>query len=70
MHPVFGVVLHLSYSFRLPLLVDFPKGNKVIYIPEPIRDASGHGRGHAKCTMNLDEVIGEIVEGSRRRVIL
>jgi hypothetical protein len=38
-------------------LKGFPEGNQVLYAPEPIRDASGHGRGHAKCTMNFDEVV-------------
>ena len=47
-----------------------PEGYKVIHFPEPIRHASGHSWGHAECTMNLDEVVGEIVEGRRRRVIL
>ena len=31
--------------------------------PQPICDASGHSRGRAKCTMNLDEVVGKIIEG-------
>jgi hypothetical protein len=51
---------YLRRSFRPPLLVGFPEGHKVIHFPESIRDASGHSRGHAKCTMNFDEVVGEI----------
>jgi hypothetical protein len=37
-------------------------------LPRPIRHASGHGRGHAKCTMNFDEVVGEIVEPDQFKV--
>jgi hypothetical protein len=29
--------------------------------PRAARDARGYRRRHAKCTMNLDEVVGEIV---------
>jgi len=29
-------------SFRPPLLIGFPEGNQVCYIPEPIRDANRH----------------------------
>ena len=46
-----------------PLLVAFPEGYKIIHIPESIRHASSYRRRHAKCTMNLDEVVGEIIEG-------
>ena len=38
-----------------------PQGHKVIHVPEPICDTSGHCRTHAKCTMNFDEVVGEII---------
>ena len=44
-----------------PLFVVFPEGYKVIYIPEPIRHASGHCWRHAKCTVDFDEVVNEIV---------
>lgn len=37
----------LRRSFRPPLLIGFPEGNKVIHVPEPIRNASGHRWGHA-----------------------
>jgi hypothetical protein len=64
------VILHvLRRSFRPPLFVGFPESNQVLYAPQPIRYASGHSWGHAKCTMDLDEVVGEIVEGRRSRVI-
>jgi|SRR5271166_1983157 len=56
----------LRRSFHPPLFVGFPESYKIIHIPDPICDASGHGRGHAKCTMNLDEIVGEIIEGRRR----
>jgi hypothetical protein len=36
--------------------VGFPEGNQVLYASELIRHASGHSRGRAKCTMNLDEI--------------
>jgi hypothetical protein len=61
---------HLRYSFRPPLLVGFPEGYQILYALQPIRDASGHSRGRAKCTMNLDEVVGKIIEGCGSRVIL
>jgi hypothetical protein len=41
----------------------FPEGYQILHAPQPIRDASGHSRGHAKCTMNFDEVVGKIIEG-------
>jgi hypothetical protein len=37
--------------FPPPLLIGFPEGDQVLYAPEPIRHASGHSRGRAKCTM-------------------
>jgi hypothetical protein len=43
--------------------------NQIRNSPEPIRDASGHSWGHAKCTVNLDEVVGEIIKGNCRRMI-
>jgi hypothetical protein len=56
---------HFTYAaFRPPLLVRFPEGNQVLYAPEPIPNASGHGRRHAKCTMKLDEIVGKMVEGA------
>src|ERR1700736_4931930 len=30
-----------------------PEGNQILYVPEPIRDASGDRGGRAKCTMNF-----------------
>jgi hypothetical protein len=59
-------------SFRPPLILP-PEGNKVIHIPESVCNASGHGWGHAECTMDFDEVVGEIApksgcEGTRQRL--
>jgi len=51
----------LRRSFRPPLLVGFPESYQVFHTPEPICDASGHRWTHAECTMNLDEVVREIV---------
>jgi hypothetical protein len=45
------------------MFVGFPEGYEVIYLPEPIRNASGHCWTHAKCTVNFDEVVGEIIQG-------
>jgi hypothetical protein len=59
----------LRRCFCPPLLVGFPEGNQIRNFPEPIRDASGHSWGHAKCTVNLDEVVGEIIKGNCRRMI-
>src|SRR5664279_4643923 len=56
-------------SFRPPL-VCFPQGYKVGHVPQPICDASGHRWSPANCTMNLDEVVGEIIERRRCGVIL
>jgi hypothetical protein len=50
----------LCRSFR-PLLVLFPQCNQVSHFPQPICDARGHRWTRAKCTMNLDEVVGEII---------
>jgi hypothetical protein len=61
---------HLRRSFRPPLLVGFPVGYQILYTPQPICDASGHGRGRAKCTMNLDEIVGEIVKRRGSGMIL
>jgi hypothetical protein len=33
-----------------------PEGYQILYSPAPICDTSAHSRGHAKSTMNLDEV--------------
>jgi hypothetical protein len=49
-----------SVILRPPLFVGFPEGYDILYAPRPIRYASGHSRGRAKCTMNLDEIVGEI----------
>jgi hypothetical protein len=47
------------------MLIGFPEGYKIFDAPEPICDASGHGWRQAKCTMNLDEIVGEIVQPAR-----
>ena len=60
---------HLCHPF-LPPFVLLPKGHKLIHVPQPICDASGHRRAHAQCTMNLDEVVSEIIERDGSRVIL
>jgi hypothetical protein len=36
-----------------------PRGDQILYAPEPIRNASGHCWRYAEGTMNLDEVAGE-----------
>ena len=46
---------------RLSLFVGFPKGYQIFHAPEPICNTRSHGRTHAECTMNFDEVVGEIV---------
>lgn len=61
---------HLRRSFCPPLLVGFPEGNQILYTPQPIRDVRGHCRGHAQCTVNLDEVVAEIIESRGNRMIL
>src|SRR5579859_2317791 len=48
----------------------FPEGNQILYAPKPIRHASSHCWTHPKCTMNFDEVVGEIVQRNGSRVIL
>ena len=35
----------------------------------PRRFSNGHSWGHAKCTVNLDEVVGEIIKGNCPRMI-
>jgi hypothetical protein len=55
--------------FPPPLFVGFPEGYQVLYAPQPICNASGHCRGRAKCTMNLDEIVGEIVESCGSRAL-
>jgi hypothetical protein len=57
-------------SFRPPLLIGFPKGNQVFYAPEPICNASRHCRTHSQCTVNLDEIVGEIIESRRSSMVL
>jgi hypothetical protein len=58
-----AVLVHLlRRSFRRPLLVRFPEGNKVIHLPEPIRYASRKCWRRAKCTMSLDEVVAKIIQ--------
>jgi hypothetical protein len=52
---------HLCRSFCPPLLIRFPEGYQVCHVLEPIRNASGHRRSHAQCTMNLDEIVREVV---------
>jgi hypothetical protein len=46
-----------------------PEGYQVFYAPQPICYDSRHSRGRAKCTMNLDEVVAEIIERRSSRVI-
>jgi hypothetical protein len=62
--------VHLSRSFRPPLLVGFPEGYRVFYAPQPIHDTSGHRWASAQRPVNLDEIVREIIESSRSRVIL
>jgi hypothetical protein len=48
--------------FPPPLLVGFPERYQIFYAPHPIRYASRHSWGRAQGTMNLDEVVDEIVQ--------
>src|SRR5271170_3236753 len=59
----------LRHSFRPLLFVGFPEGYWIIYVPESIRYTSGHSWRHAKCTMNFDEVVREIIQRRCSRVI-
>src|ERR1700692_2161521 len=57
-------LLHLfrpRRSFPPPPLIGFLEGNQILNAPKPIRNASGHRPLHAKCTMDFDEVVCEIV---------
>jgi len=47
----------------------FLEGRKIITSGE-ICDTSCHSRTHAKCTMNLDELVCEMIQRSGSRVIL
>jgi len=51
-----------------PLFLGFPEGNQIFCALQPIRCTSGHGRGRAKCTLNLDEVVGEIIQRHKVKV--
>jgi hypothetical protein len=51
----------LRRSFHPPLFVGFPEGYKIIYVPEPIWSRQGHRWRRAKCTMNFNEVVREII---------
>jgi hypothetical protein len=57
----------LRRTFRPQLLVASPEGNQILYAPEPICDASGHCRTHAKCTTDFDEVRRNQMSGPRPR---
>jgi hypothetical protein len=53
----------LGMLFTLPFpsaVRRLPDGNQILHATEPIRDASRHRRGKATCTVNLDEIVGEI----------
>src|ERR1019366_4834561 len=56
-------------SFRPPLVL-LPQSHEVIHVPQSICHASSHCRTHAQCTMNLDEVVSEISQRDRSRMIL
>ena len=40
----------------------FDQDHEVAHIPEPIRHASGHRRGRAKSSVDLCEVVAEVIE--------
>ena len=42
-----------------------PKGRQVSDTPEPIPDACGHRGSYAQCTMNLSEIVGEIIKDNK-----
>lgn len=51
------------------LFLCLPSGYQIGDIPEPTRYASGHGRRRAKRAIDLNEVVSEVAESNRRRVI-
>jgi hypothetical protein len=62
-------IRYLRRSFRPPLF-GFPQRNQVGHFPQPVRHASGHRRACAQRAVNLDEVVRELAERNRGRVIL
>jgi len=60
----------LGYRPFRPLFVCFPQGHKISHVPQSICNASGHCWSYAQCTMNLDEVVREIIERNRCCVVL
>ena len=56
-------------SFRPPL-TGFDQRHEIRRLPQASRDASGHRGGHAQRAMDLDEVVSEIAERYRCRVVL
>src|SRR5438876_12426998 len=65
---------HVQHSIllsriRFLLFVGFPQRNEVCHIPQPICDSGCHCWRSAQRGMNLDEVIGEVIEGGRSRMI-
>src|SRR5208283_6238990 len=47
--------------FRPPL-AGFSCGHEVLSVPHPICDGCGHRRTHARCPVNLDEVVCEVAK--------
>src|ERR1035437_7806378 len=52
------------------MFIGLPCGNQVSHFPEPIGHTSSHRRSRAESAMNLDEVVCEVPERNRRRVVL
>ena len=69
-HPTLSIFTHPCGSFRPPLLVGFPESNQFFHAPQPIRDARSHRGRRAECTMNLDEIVCEIIQRHRSGMIL
>jgi hypothetical protein len=48
----------------------FPEGNQVAHFPEPIRYGRCHCWRHAQYTVNLDEIVREVIEGHMKEATI
>jgi hypothetical protein len=71
---LFALSLVSHARFFMPLFPPsarmLPTGQPNQPLPTADLDACGHCRSHTQCTVNLDEVVREIIERDRNRVIL
>ena len=54
---------------RFPVFTGFPQRNKIFDTPQLISYSGGHCGRHSERSVNLNEIVGKVIQGGRSSVI-